>query len=44
MDQPRPLFIVIALAALIAIAASVYVSVVAASSVEHPPAAIAGSP
>ncbi len=37
MDQPKPLFIVIGLAGLIAMAAGVYVSVVAASSVTPPP-------
>jgi hypothetical protein len=34
MDQPKPLFIVIGLAGLLAMAAGVYVSVVAAASVK----------
>lgn len=44
MDQPRPLFILIGIAALVAMMGGVYVSVVAASSVTHSPAAVAGSP
>ena len=44
MDQPRPLFILIGLAGLLAMAAGVYVSVVAASSVATPPTVTTASP
>ncbi len=41
MDQPRPLFILIGLAGLLAMAAGVYVSVVASTSVRPAAAAVA---
>jgi hypothetical protein len=44
MDQPRPLFIVIGLVALIAMAAGVYVAIEAESSVTHEQAAPPAAP